>query len=311
MRNRLLAAAGSAVAGLTLLFSAPTFAATEFGDTCQANELTGGLTVTSASADPLSALPLTAPVSGVITQWKTNIDFPISPLTRERLILLRPASAPEELTSVGVSTGAFVKEGANVFPARIPVQAGDRLALAGNYDTPLCVTNNAADRIFFVELILPAGETETFEEAAPFRVPISAVIEPDADRDGFGDETQDKCPQGAAFQAACPPVTVTSLAVPGKASVSVFVATNLDAPVTVAGTASLGKGRKARLKAAPQTVIPGGLTRFVLKLPNKLKAKLEELTPKQKLTLKITASATNVAGQVSVDTLSAKLKGQG
>jgi hypothetical protein len=30
-----------------------------------------------------------------------------------------------------------------------------------------------------------------------------ADVEPDADRDGFGDETQDQCPSEAATQGAC------------------------------------------------------------------------------------------------------------
>ncbi|MGZ5316634.1 MAG: hypothetical protein ACXWFE_12330 [Solirubrobacterales bacterium] len=32
----------------------------------------------------------------------------------------------------------------------------------------------------------------------------SAVIEPDADRDGFGDETQYRCSTSAATQGRCP-----------------------------------------------------------------------------------------------------------
>jgi hypothetical protein len=35
-------------------------------------------------------------------------------------------------------------------------------------------------------------------------VNASAVIEPDADRDGFGDETQDRWPASAAAQGRCP-----------------------------------------------------------------------------------------------------------
>jgi hypothetical protein len=31
------------------------------------------------------------------------------------------------------------------------------------------------------------------------------VIEPDADGDHFGDETQDKCPSNPAAQGTCPP----------------------------------------------------------------------------------------------------------
>ena len=33
----------------------------------------------------------------------------------------------------------------------------------------------------------------------------NADVEPDADHDGFGDETQDKCPTDASTQDSCPP----------------------------------------------------------------------------------------------------------
>jgi hypothetical protein len=34
---------------------------------------------------------------------------------------------------------------------------------------------------------------------------VNADVEPDADRDGFGDETQDQCPTNASTQGSCPP----------------------------------------------------------------------------------------------------------
>jgi hypothetical protein len=37
---------------------------------------------------------------------------------------------------------------------------------------------------------------------------LQATVEPDADGDGFGDETQDKCPTVAAPTDGCPPVTL-------------------------------------------------------------------------------------------------------
>jgi Ca2+-binding RTX toxin-like protein len=37
-----------------------------------------------------------------------------------------------------------------------------------------------------------------------FRIDIAAKVEPDSDRDGFGDETQDQCPTNATVQGPCP-----------------------------------------------------------------------------------------------------------
>jgi hypothetical protein len=52
------------------------------------------------------------------------------------------------------------------------------------------------------------------------------------------------------------------------------------------------------------------VARFTLKFPKKLKKRLEELTRKQSLQLKVTASATDLVGRVSTDKLSVRLKGQ-
>ena len=77
------------------------------------------------------------------------------------------------------------------------------------------------------------------------------------------------------------------------------------------GTVNLGNGRKVTLEAGQKQVSSGTLVRFKLKFNAKLKKRLNELAPSKKLTLKVTASATNVAGQISTDLAKVKLKGQG
>jgi len=137
------------------------------------------------------------------------------------------------------------------------------------------------------------------------------VLEPDADSDGFGDETQDKCPQLASAQTACPLIAVNAVTgVKRKGAVVVLITTDNAAPVTVTGTVNLGKGRKAKLSSKAKAVTPGTVTRFTLKFPKKLKAALEDLARKRSLKLKVIASATNVLGQVTSDKLKVSLKGQ-
>jgi hypothetical protein len=51
---------------------------------------------------------------------------------------------------------------------------------------------------------LAPGATDNFEGPTPaYQFDVSAKLEPDADHDGFGDETQDQCPASAATQGAC------------------------------------------------------------------------------------------------------------
>jgi hypothetical protein len=47
---------------------------------------------------------------------------------------------------------------------------------------------------------------------------VSAVVESDADGDGYGDVTQDLCPQSATTQAACPAPDTTVTKKPKKSS---------------------------------------------------------------------------------------------
>ncbi len=113
------------------------------------------------------------------------------------------------------------------------------------------------------------------------------------------------------MQTACPIVTLDSYSLVAGSAVKVLVATSIAAPVNVSGTVKLGKGATAKLSAKAKTAPAGKIVTFKLSFPKALKEKLKELEPSKKLTLKITASATNVAGQVSTDKVKAKLKGQG
>jgi hypothetical protein len=44
----------------------------------------------------------------------------------------------------------------------------------------------------------------TYEPGSNHQIDVSAVLEPDADHDGFGDETQDQCPTNGSTHGPCP-----------------------------------------------------------------------------------------------------------
>jgi hypothetical protein len=313
--------AAAAVAG-SLLSPAGASAATEFGDTCAGTGVAPGeYTLTTLSAPP-AALPLTAPSGGVITKLKMNVGaaLPISLPTTVKV--LRSAGGNSFLIvnqgSMNAGTGVTVAD------ARLPVQAGDRLALHGE---PFTYEGSPSPGLTFycketegqlgaVAGNPPPGSTVEFAPVTTARVPVAAVIEPDADNDGFGDETQDKCPQSASTQAECPVIVLDSFALAKKSSIVVLVTTDETAAVTVSGTAKLPKGAKkasasakAKLKNVKKNVPAGKLVRFTLKFPGKLKAALRSLPSGKSLTVKLQAKTTNVAGSVSKDTAKVKLKG--
>ena len=157
------------------------------------------------------------------------------------------------------------------------------------------------------------GSTVTFVTipVSEARIPLFATLEPDADNDGYGDETQDACPQSASAQAACPVVSLNVSTTKAKKLVNVIVTSNAAASVTVNGKVNLGGGKKVKLKGGTKAVNPGSFTKFKLKFPAKLLDRLEELSPKQSLTLKITSTAPNIAAAPTKKTVKVKLKGRG
>jgi len=284
-------------------------ASTEFGDNCVANQATEfyGLFEISAPGNPL---PTAAPTAGVITKWKVNlIPAPVTVPTTLKVVRVGAGT----LLVVGESSGTVVS-GANVFNARIPVQAGDRLGIygPGEIGTLYCTTGGEEAQFGLFVGATPAGGSSPFETGTSnLRVPMAAILEPDADNDGYGDESQDGCPQSAAFQTPCPPVALSTSKQVRKGSVVIFVTTDTAAPVTVKGVVNLGKGKKAKLNGGTKSLTPGTLGKFTLKFSKALKAKLKELSSKKSLTLKATATGTSVSGAVTTKVVKAKLKGQG
>ena len=314
MRLKLTTAAVTAVTCISLLGAAGASASTEAGSKCQGN--TGGGGNTFVGTSNAAGLPATIPVAGVITRWTFNV-VTIPPSTYSAsLKIFRRTGTPKQFQVIADSGSASLNGGLNSFPTRIPVQSGDLIGTFGTQMgspfTIVCSTGNPGDKAAVLEGNPSVGSTATeLGEGTAIQVPITVSVEPDADNDGFGDETQDLCPTSAAIQAiACPPVVLSTSSLVKKGLVTVIVTSNTTAPVTVKGVANLGKGKKAKLNGGIQNMLPGTLTKFKLFFTKGLKNKLKELDPSKKLTLKVTVSGTSVAGVVTTNTLKLKLKGQ-
>jgi hypothetical protein len=266
----------------------------------------------------------------VITAWKVNSAFP-SPVF-ERMAAFRPTAAGS-FQVVGESNEETVNQGANTFVTRIPVQAGDRFGPVGiEVDSPVyCFTGSEGDKAWFYSGSVGLGSSHTFAPQTQLRVALVAVIEPDKDGDGYGDETQDKCPQGGAYQGPCPTITLDAFPIALKRSVLVLVSASETSTVQVFGQVSwkprhkggalASKTRKpgdhksagviAGLTGKTQTVSPGQVARFNVKLPNSVKRQLRQTPPGKSLKGTITARTTDLAGRVTDRTVNIRLRGQG
>jgi len=284
-------------------------AATEIGNNCVATTAPPGYTMVQLAKAPGSSLPLAATGPGVVTKWKVRL--PSVPGTfPQTLKVFRPVGG--NAFNVIAENTQNIGTGESTFDVRVPVQAGDRLGLygSGSLGALACVTSNTADVLGTFIGNIPIGSTQNFTANPGLQVAVSGLVEPDADGDGYGDETQDKCPQNAAVQVPCPVVALSTSASAKRGLANVLITASSQAAVTVGGTVKLGKGKTATLSGGTQVVLPGVISKFTLLFGQKLKEKLKSLSRKRSLTLNLTASAPNVVGAPTVSALSVKLKGQ-
>jgi hypothetical protein len=147
------------------------------------------------------------PGPGVVTSW--SVQSGTNPITAARLKLAVPA--PGNAATI-VAESALVSplpNRVNTYPARITVQGGELVGYffettGGPSDD--CWYRTAAATYTGAQGIgdLPVGMT-TIGNNGTQQFPVAVALEPDADGDGFGDETQDGCAADPSTQGACPP----------------------------------------------------------------------------------------------------------
>ena len=319
------------VTATALLGASSASAFTEFGNDCPGTPAASAsnLTVYQAELAAGNPLPLTAPEAGVITAWRVNLAFPLVGLS-EKLKVLRGGVG--EASAVGESGVESLTGTQNIFKTRISVEPGDRLGLyIGESGFITCATTSG-DVLGAYTGDLPVGSKGAPAGAAAGKLPVSAFLEPDADGDGYGDETQDRCPQDAAVHDACPlpPVPLPPLSLDAHAlaqgnAILVFTGVSVKSSVTVAGNVRLPfkpkrkhkRGRQrapranlfAKLRGAGQAVAPGQVGQFRLPLPGPVKAQLQRTPPGRFLAAKLTVSARDEARQTTTKNIAVKLKG--
>jgi hypothetical protein len=161
-----------------------------------------------------------SPIDGVIVRWRVRLlnlaQGPQHPtLGPYRLRAIRKAS-DTEFPVVGSSALESVphtlvaSDTVHAFATRIPVLAGDRLALdmppekAAPVPGGLRFDLRGGTHRRTVPAPPDGGSFSTLDALFTQSPQFNADVEPDADRDGFGDVTQDACPTNAATQGACP-----------------------------------------------------------------------------------------------------------
>ena len=158
-----------------------------------------------------------APFDGVVTKWRFRVACCTEAQSEPRTLTLKTykqgANDGQEGYGfvVPVNTGpSFVIPPGNQvqadapvqLPARLPIAAGERVGIVA--DSPIFFASYATPD---VTLTIPANGVEYLGQqygvAYAGALAINAELEPDADGDGFGDETQDCKPADPGSHEAC------------------------------------------------------------------------------------------------------------
>jgi hypothetical protein len=174
-------------------------AATTIGQTSSTGLACGGLPPTSYVQAGSTGNAYTVPTGGgVITSW--SHDAQAGADQAAKLKVYQPNPGPWDYVVVGHSDPRPLAAGMNTFPTRIPVHAGDVLGLTatGTGSVRCLFTTASGDMEAEGAADSPDNSPASFATtASSYRVNVSAVVEPDADADNWGDESQDNCPTTA------------------------------------------------------------------------------------------------------------------
>lgn len=177
----------------------------------------GAISVVVGANDGSSAA---APSSGVLVSYSVRLSTAHS----GRLRVLHDtggspqSSSPETVTLSGTGETVSVPgDGAShSYATRLPINAGDLIGFevqgTGSATVTVLRTDYGASASTNRRMRWYAGvpdgvspsEVVLDSATAKYQVPIQGVIEPDADGDGFGDESQDQCPGQAGPSNGCP-----------------------------------------------------------------------------------------------------------
>jgi hypothetical protein len=283
-------------------------AATEIGTTFDPGTSFCGNLLLQSVSPPTDTYA--APSAGVVTSW----SYQASSVPVQLQLKIGRAAGTNQFTIVGESAVETASSsGPNTFQTRIPVQAGDLIGLRPVSTGPPCIRGMSPGYSYSAYVMgndLSPGTTATFNPPNPnVQMDVAANLEPDADTDGFGDETQDRCLGVPGPMEGCPSNTFTF----GKLKRNAHKGTAV-LIVSVPGPGELtgsGTGVSAASAAAiSKSVGAAGDVTLLIKAKGKKKRKLNE-TGKVKVSLNITFTPTGGLPSTQPRTLSLRKKVRG
>lgn len=284
---------------------------------CASEETVADVTVLGLG---LGGIPSPAPIDGVLTGWAVQVGSDGGRF-EQRLQVFRRVDGPlNRFLAVAESGARMVPTNSReAFKARIPVETGDLFALRGTVETFLC-RGMLRSTSALHEGPTPVGSTYEFRAETGLGVPLEVFVEPDEDSDGYGDETQDRCPHVPTTQDGCPAIKLRveeanvrkrsillRISVATTAEVGVFG--RIDYPLRLP-SGDAGGTVTELIVGGVETVRPGRIADFGVMLPKRVRRQLDERPPRRLLKAELTVSATSVAGRTVERKLTVRLPGR-
>jgi hypothetical protein len=306
---------------LVLARAAPASAAQVIGQNGPVNGCGTDQAYTMTAAEAPGSTSYSPSSYGVITSWTGMADATGGGTLRLLIMKPDPGTGPNNFIVVHKDQVRTLTQASalNTFTGiRIPIEAAERLGLyvpptqpfTGDCDFGSGVIGNSI-RWPNAGGDPPENTSIDFPNSFDANLNASAVVEPDTDRDVFGDETQDKCLGTPGQFNGCPNTVAIGKVKQKGTKPKIKVSVTVPGPGTLrAGSPNdpaLAAAAAIRLKAVTQafTATTAQQVTLTLKLTKSAKRKLAD---KGKLKVKIKLSYTPTGGPAGSQTAKAKLK---
>jgi hypothetical protein len=163
-------------------------AGTQVGQTFKPSVACAADTTFLQAVSPTGGGRYTVPTAGVLTVW--NYVAPDGATGGVKVKVARRSSTTNFMVVGESPLESPVAGVVNTYSIRIPVRGGEVIGLYQNSANP-CATPQTRYQLFSRNEDVLAGATAAFSGPELQRLDVSAILEPDCDADGLGDETQD------------------------------------------------------------------------------------------------------------------------
>ncbi len=255
--------------------------------------------------------------AGVVTTWKvsTGAATPATTGVEVRLRGLEGGAAGFAFAASPWQKLPLEEPGVHSFPARLPLRARQYLGLdtvvvgqgGGEAAAPLAYRATGAGSVWAWVPSLSEGPLPRPAGEGNLELLLNARLEPDEDRDGYGDTTQDRCPEDPRRHSRCdrvPPRAKVTYA-PRQdflrnGKIVVYVRANEDGRVIAGGQVDIADVVTWGIYSDRAAIRRGQKRKLVLRVPARAReSAARSLAHGRRVTASVTAFAIDGAGNES------------